>query len=39
MKETLLTQNSFQTSDKALLQKAVTDKISKLIKRQVKKVS
>ena len=37
MKETIHTQNSFQTSDKALLQKAVTDKISKLINRQFKK--
>ncbi len=37
MKETIHTQNSFQTSEKALLQKAVTEKVSKLINSQIRK--
>ena len=37
MKDTIHTKNSFRSADSEQLKKAVTEKISKLINRQVKK--
>lgn len=37
MKEMIHTKNSFRSEDKELIKKAVTEKISKLMNRQVKK--